>query len=276
MKNNSASKNILITGASSDIAKSLVDILQKRGCALFLTYRNPPAGSKNGLKTFKLDILKNESFEDFKNEIKDVKFDAVVNFAGAAVTSPVVKLSDEDLKYQFDVVTFGLARLLGAVYPNLKKDSKVINVSSMASFGIFPFISPYCASKAASDIILNAFEIETGIRTVSIKPGVVGTKFWKYCIDLNKDNFKNFDGEYLKTGEFLLENAKNNAKRGVLPEDVAKVIFRAINKKYPKHSYLIGKDAYFASFSRFIPKTVLNFIIRKTLKQRVEKFFNGK
>ncbi len=269
-------KNILLTAANSDIAKSLIKLFSADSASLeykiFATYRkNLPEKSENFIPLV-LDLCDEKSFENLSSEFKNIKFDYVVNFAGAAITSPVSNLDTDDLKFQFDVSTIGLARLLRFIYPYLNSNSKVINISSMASFGIFPFISPYCAAKAASDILLNSFEIETGIKCVSIKPGVVRTKFWQYCINLNKDNFKNFNNEYEKIGQFLLENAKNNSNKGVSPDDVAKVIFKAIKSKNPKNSYLVGFDAYCASLSRFIPKEILNKIIRNTLKQRVRKF----
>lgn len=268
-------KNILLIAASSDIAKSLIELLSnkenKNKYNIFATYRKPSLLAASSFTSLVLDICDDNSFLLLNEKIKDIKFDAVINFAGIAITSPVSKLNPDDLALQFDVSTVGLARFLKFIYPFLNKNSKVINLSSMASFGIFPFISPYCAAKAAGDILLNSFEIETGIPCISIKPGVVSTKFWQYCIDLNESNFKNFDGEYEDIGKFLLKNAKKNANKGVKPDDVAKVILKALNAKNPKKSYLIGADAYFASLSRFIPKNLLNTIIRYTLKKRVRK-----
>ncbi len=269
-------KNILLTAANSDIAKSLINLLLENKTEvefnIFASYRkNLPESYKNFTPVV-LDLCDKNSFFALEEKFKGIKFDTVVNFAGVAITSPVSSLNPDELKFQFDVSTIGLSRLLNFIHPYLKADSKVINISSMAAFGVFPFISPYCAAKAAADILLNAYEIETGIRCVSIKPGVVKTKFWEYCINLNESNFKNFNGEYEKIGNFLLENAKKNANKGVSPDDVAKVIFKAVNSKNPKHSYLIGFDAYMASFSRFIPKGILNKIIRYTLNQRVRKF----
>lgn len=275
-------KNVLIIAGNSDIAKCLIPKLLPF-CNVWATYRKQVSGSTSlklegggSYTPLFLDICDEESFEKLTEYFNGVKIDAVINFAGVAITSPVSKLKIDDLKKQLDVCVLGLSRILKFLYPNLNKTSRVINVSSMAAFGIFPFISPYCLSKAGADILLNAFELETEIRTVSIKPGVIGTKFWQYCIDLNKDNFENFDGEYKEIGKFLLENAKSNAKKGVSPNRVAKVIKKALCAKYPKHTYLIGKDAHFAALASLVPKGILNFIIRKTLNFRVRKFLNGK
>ena len=193
-------KNVLIIAGGSDIAKSLISLLLPF-CNVWATYRKNLLKASLSIKgggnftPLVLDVCDENSFKAFIKDVDGVKFDAVINFAGLAITSPVVKLNEEDLKRQLDTCVVGLSRVLKYLYPNLDKNSRVINVSSMAAFGVFPFISPYCLSKAGADILLNAFEIETGIRTVSIKPGVVGTKFWQYCIDLNKGNFENFDGE---------------------------------------------------------------------------------
>lgn len=268
-------KNILLTAANSDIAKSLITLLSEdEFCGafnIFASYRKDLPECKQSFVPFILDLCDENSFTEVGRLFENVKFDAVVNFAGVAITSPVEKIDSKELQFQFDVSTIGLVRLLKFIRPFLNSGSKIINISSMAAFGIFPFLSPYCAAKAAADILLNAFELETGIRCVSIKPGVVKTKFWEYCIDLNENNFKNFNGKYEKIGQFLLQNAKNNASKGVSPDDVARVILKAIKTKTPRHSYLVGLDAYSASLSRFIPKGILNKIIRLTLDRRVRK-----
>ncbi len=268
-------KNILLIAANSDIAKSLINFLSGgKFCGafnIFASFRKNLPEKKEGFTPFILDLCDENSFIEAGQLFKDIKFDAVVNFAGVAITSPVEKIDSKELQFQFDVSTTGLVRLLKFIRPFLNNNSKVINISSMAAFGIFPFLSPYCAAKAAADILLNAFELETGIRCISIKPGVVKTKFWEYCINLNGKNFKNFDGEYEKIGRFLLQNAKNNANKGVSPDDVAKVILKALKSKNPRHTYLVGFDAHCASISRFIPKRILNKIIRLTLNRRVRK-----
>lgn len=268
-------KKILIIGANSDIAKSLINLVIGE-YHIYAACRNPALQDDDNFTVLSLDICDDNSVTLFLEKIKDIKFDIVVNFAGIAITSPVECLNIDDLKCQYDVSVFGLVRLLKAIRAHLNKKSRVINLSSMAAFGIFPFISPYCSAKAAADIILNAFEIETGIKCVSIKPGVVRTKFWQYCIDLNKSNFKNFDNKYKEIGEFLLDNAKANSNKGLHPDDVARVILKAMHKKHPASSYIIGKDAFFASVSSFVPKNILNKIIRHILNFRARKFINGK
>lgn len=256
------------------MAKDLIEILIERlpDFLIFAASRHNDLPDFNGkIKNIYLDMTSSECFLNLSEELKGMKLDAVVNFAGLAITSPVVNMDEDEFKKQLDVSLLGLLRLLKTVYPLLTLNSKVINISSMASFGIFPYISPYCISKASSDMLLNSFEIETGIKTVSIKPGVVRTKFWEYCVKENENNFKNFDGKYENIGQFLLKNALKNANKGILSGDVAKLVYKVLTSKNPKASYLLGMDARFASFVSRLPKRFLNGIIQRVLDYRVRK-----
>src|SRR5699024_1803046 len=78
------------------------------------------------------------------------KLDVLINNAGIAIAGPIEILPVKKIKEQFDVNTFGAVAVTQKFLP-LLHNGKVINISSMASFGLFPFISPYCASKRALD-----------------------------------------------------------------------------------------------------------------------------
>ena len=83
----------------------------------------------------------------------------MINNAGIVIAGPIELLDIKKLKEQFDVNTFGAIAVTQKFLP-LLKDGKIINISSMASHGLFPYISPYCASKRAMDILFNSFALE--------------------------------------------------------------------------------------------------------------------
>lgn len=111
---------------------------------------------------------------------KTDKVDILINVAGNVVAGPVETLDTDRLRDQFEVNTFSHIEFMQALLPILD-NGRIINISSMSSFGHFPFISPYCASKRALDIFFNAFAIENNrnIKVVSIKPGVIATPIWE-------------------------------------------------------------------------------------------------
>ena len=53
----------------------------------------------------------------------------------------------------------------GDIKENAVENGRIINVSSMASFGLFPFISPYCASKRCLDMFFNSFSLDSSLDT---------------------------------------------------------------------------------------------------------------
>lgn len=264
-------KKVLITGANSGIAKELIKLLRcEDGFEIYLATRSEIAQENSDLSHFYFDVSDEKSVVELSSNFDELY--ALVNFAGVAISSPIECMEESALRAQFDTNFFGLFKILkNFAQKIMPKHGRVINISSMASFGIFPFISPYCSSKAAGDVILNLFSVETGIKTVSIKPGVIKTPFWSSSIKLNEDNFKNFVGKYEKTGEFLIENAKKNETSGLEPICVAKVILKALKASEPRASYTVGRDAKVAQFTKFIPQTLLNKIIRFFLLIRVNK-----
>ena len=141
----------------------------------------------------------------------------------------------------------------------------------MAEYGIFPFLSPYSISKASSDILLNSYSIESNIKTVSIRPGAVATKFWDSSIELNKESLNANTEKFKKEKEFLKANAEKNSLKATNPICVAKKIAEIVELKNPKQVYNIGLDAKIAKLSRFLPQELVNLIIKTALKARMSK-----
>jgi short-subunit dehydrogenase len=147
---------------------------------------------------------------------------------------------------------------------------KIINISSMSSFGHFPFISPYCASKRALDIFFNAFAIENhrNIKVISIKPGVIATPIWQKSVQSNEKLLNDCTG-YEKEMEFMKTNALKNTQKGLNVSDVASFIKKVAYLKNPKASYTLGKDAKFAQILSYLPQDVINSLVKFGLKSRI-------
>ena len=120
-------------------------------------------------------------------------------------------------------------------------------------------------------ILLNTFSIESNIKTVSIRPGAIATKFWETSIELNKSTFENKTEKFKDEKDFLVENANKNSLHATSPIYVAKKIAQIAELKNPKPVYNIGLDAKFAKFTRFLPQKLVNGLVKLTLKARVKK-----
>ena len=262
-------KKIIITGATSGIGLELT----KRFCADNIVYAGYRDDKKAETIPFYIDVAKNESIIEAANFIKskEEKIDILINAAGCVVAGAMENLDVDKIRYQFEVNTFGHLSFTQKLIEKLD-GAKIINISSMSSYGIFPFIAPYCASKRALDILFNSLKIEYGknIQIISVKPGVIKTPLWEKSIEQNKVlgcESKKYQAEY----DFLVKNAQKNSTKGLDVSKVADLAMKIANKKNPKSSYTVGSDAKFAEIFSKLPQDWVNFIVEKSLKMRLSK-----
>lgn len=265
-------KTIVITGSTSGIGKELVKIFATdNNWLIFAGYRNKDLITpQENVEYFYMDMTDRKSIVDAAQLIKTKvdKIDVLINVAGCVVAGPIEKIDTDSLREQFDVNTFSHLEFVQNLVDVLE-NGKIINVSSMASFGHFPFISPYCASKRAMDIFFNAFAIENhhNIKVISIKPGVIATPIWQKSVNSNQKLLNNCDG-YEKEMEFMKNNALKNTTKGLAVDKAANFIKKIACKNNPKSSYTIGADAGFARMLSLFPQDMINSIIKFGLKKR--------
>lgn len=263
-------KNILIIGSNSELAKRVIQELKNKDYNIFATSRTIDLIDKD-ITNFHLDVAQELDFIHIKDKLHSINFDTIINFTGIAIAGAIEDLSEIELKKQLEINLFGLLKIIKYFCPNLKKDGKLINISSMASYGIFPYLAPYCISKSSADIMLNLFSIESNIKTVSIRPGATATKFWESSIKLNQKNFENCSKKFEKEKEFLIQNANKNSLHATNPIYVAKKIAKIIELKNPKAVYNIGSDSKIAKLTRFLPQDFVNGLVKFILKKRLKK-----
>ncbi len=267
------SKTIVITGATSGIGKELVKLFSQEN-KVFASYRNEQSIELLGnVEYFYMDMADRYSIIEAAKFIKSQvdKIDILINVAGCVVAGPIEHIQPEALREQFEVNTFSHLEFSQNLF-DLLEGGRVINISSMSSFGHFPFVSPYCASKRALDILFNAFEIENhkNIKVISVKPGVIATPLWEKSVTKNEETLTNCQGYELEM-EFMKNNAVKNSTRGLSVEKVARTIYNIAHKNNPKTTYTIGKDAKFAEFLSIFPQDVINCVVKFGLNLRLKK-----
>lgn len=269
-------KTYVVTGAASGIGKALITKLAEDNI-VFAGYRNQLHETELRLISpnvypFYVDYALPNTIKKASNYIvsKCSRIDTLVNIAGCVVAGPVEALNIDEIKRQFNVNVFGHLELTQGLMPILE-DGKIINISSMASYGIFPFISPYCASKRCMDMFFNSLLIENkkNIKVVSIKPGVIATPLWGKSIDENSKYFDNY-GDYSDEMKYVISNAQKNAKNGLAVDKVVDVILKADRLENPKLSYTVGKDAFIAGLISKLPQSTVNKIIKLGIKLKIK------
>ena len=269
-------KTYVITGAASGIGKELIQKLSVDN-VVFAGYRNKLHETElksisPNIYPFFIDYAVPETIKSASDYILSTctKIDTIVNIAGCVVAGPVEDINIDEIRRQFNVNVFGhieLTQNLMSILPN----GRIINISSMASYGLFPFISPYCASKKCLDMFFNSLLIENkkNIKVISIKPGVIATPLWGKSIDENSKYFDNY-GDYSQEMKYVIANAERNKTRGLTADKVVNVILKADNAKNPKLSYTVGADAFLASLVAKLPQKWINGIIKLGIKLKIK------
>lgn len=279
-------KYVLITGASSGLGKETALKLALEGYRVFAGVRKQEDAQNlenlnQNIKAVFLDVTSDASvesaFENISNETKNLY--ALINNAGIALGGPVEFLPISMLQKQFEVNVFGAIRTAQKFLPLLDNsdDARIVNISSMASYGVFPFISPYCASKRALDMFFNSLLVENknpNLKIISLKPGVVRTPIWDKSIDACEKCFENATDDcrkkYEKELRFLATNAKKNNTKGLDSKDIANLVFKVLSIKNPKLSYNLGKDSLFAKILSFLPQKICNSLVKLGLQKRIK------
>lgn len=265
-------KTYVITGGTSGIGKALIEALSKSN-KIFAGYRNEKFVDElksKGTIPFYIDMENENSIENAANFIKSQtdSIDTIINVAGCVIAGVIENLPVQNIKKQFEVNTFSHLDFTQKLIPILN-NGKIINISSMSSFGIFPFIAPYCASKRALDILFNAMSIESNIKVVSVKPGVIATPLWEKSIALNQNAIET-SKDYEKEMKYMVKNAQKNGTQGLDVNKVANKILKIDKMTNPKPSYTIGLDAKFAEIASKLPFDIQNKLVKLGMKYKIK------
>lgn len=205
----------LITGAASDIGKSIAIALNEIGYDLVLLYHNKEIeylDKLNNAKVFKCD-LRNE------NEIKDTintvdKIDVLINCAATYRDNEIKDKTKEEFMNVLEVNLVGTF-LVTKYAVNKMNNGIVINISSLDSTKTFNSLSvDYIASKAGVNTLTKTFCLEyTNIRFVTLLLPWVKTSS---VLEMNP--------EYLKE-----EMNKYNQERLMEVDEVSKDVIDIIN-----------------------------------------------
>jgi NADP-dependent 3-hydroxy acid dehydrogenase YdfG len=148
---------VLISGCSSGIGLALAREFASRGCKVFATARKPEVIEhlkKEGMETAALDVTDQKSIDACVAEVisKASKIDVLVNNAGYLLVGPVIDLSMDDLRRQFETNVIGLAALTKAVAPHMiaRRSGLIVNISSVSGVCATPFSGAYKSRRGAA------------------------------------------------------------------------------------------------------------------------------
>ena len=258
----SPSKAVLVTGCSSGIGRASALALVRAGFPVWASARK--AGSlgeleQAGCRVLELDVTDERSRVAAvrRVEAEHGAVGVLVNNAGHGGGGPVEEVPLSLVREVFDTNVFGLVGMCQLVLPGMRArhSGMIVNLGSAAGLVTPPTGCPYAMTKYAVESLCDALRPEVapfGVRVVLIEPGAVRTRFLANS-ELHKPGG---DGggpyaAYKASVDKMTVRAHHDGARAVLdPDDVARVIVRAVTARHPKARYKVGSQARLAPVAR--------------------------
>ena len=261
------SKIVLVTGAANGIGLAIVNYLVSKGDVVIASDFD-----SKGLEKFReheqiypiiMDVTNQDSIEQAVSQVEKISdgIDALINNAGLFFGGPLVEVELSDFEKIFDVNVLGFIRVTKSFFPLLKKrNGRVVNMSSEVGRISFPFNGPYGMSKYAVEAFTDSLRREfmfLGMKVVAIQPGAINTS-------LPEKTLESY-GKYLEGSEFKEEMSRvwdvlGNEKYAD-PKFVAKAVYKAIHKRYPRRRYRV-KNNKLRRLIEFFPSSWADFLIK--------------
>lgn len=259
-------RTIVITGASSGLGLGLKEKFEKLGDKVIDI-------SLSG-KDYAIDVADHKKLKSTFDDIllNYGEIDMLITCAGYGLSGAVELLKESDTKKQFEVNFFGTANACKYAIPMMKKNGKIVIISSAAGLFPLPFKAYYCASKSAVDSFAHSLRMElshTNIQVTSICPGDIRTNF-------SNNRVKNYETNerYGNSIELSTKPTEKTESRRMKPENAIKKLHKICEKKHLKPRYIIGKQYKFFNFCRkaltdnFMTKTLTRIFYKNPSKKQ--------
>ena len=257
-------KSVVITGVSTGIGYQLCADLISKGYLVFGSVRKSEDGQRLSDKfgaTFiplYFDITDHAAIEKaalvVEKRLKGATLTGLFNNAGLAVAGPLLHLSVNDLRYQFEVNVIGLIKvsqvfsgLLGTNNQRQGMPGRIVMISSINGKIAMPFIGAYCGSKFALEGLSQSLRTELniyGIKLIVVGPGPIKTPIFDKTILKATEEFS--DTPYEKAmNAFLNKFVLKTIKKAMTPEVLSERIIKIFESATPKSNYIITKYHFF-------------------------------
>jgi NAD(P)-dependent dehydrogenase (short-subunit alcohol dehydrogenase family) len=210
-----------------------------------------------GCRPLRLDVTQEDSMVE---AVRTVEREAgavgvLVNNAGYSQSGAIEAVPMERIRAQFETNFFGLMRLTQLVLPGMRRQrwGRVVNLSSMGGKLTFPGGGYYHATKHALEAASDALRFEVagfGIQVVVVEPGLIRSGFAEAAVSAMQvsaevgDAYDGFHAAVTRATQESYRKGPLAALSGV-PEDVARVVERALTARRPKARYTVSGSATF-------------------------------
>jgi len=287
---------VLITGASTGIGFATALRLARHGTIVFAGIRRQIDGENllregaGNIRPMLIDVVDQGSLLRARAKIeslREYRLDGLVNNAGIALGGPLELLPLDELRKQFEVNFFGAIAAIQTFLPLLRESGgRIVNVSSIGGKLAAPLMGAYSASKFALEAASDALRLELrpfGVAVSIVEPGSVKTPLWRRSTESSLKIMDDVAAETRSDYDAMIRNVTRLAQRqemnAIPPEQVARVIERALFARRPRARYLVGIDARIRLLVARLPEPLRDLIVMAALgmtQKRGERSITGR
>lgn len=284
-----ARRSVLVTGSSTGIGEACTARLAGAGWKVYAGVRKPAdgerlsAGHAGDIEPVIVDVCDRASIDAVVEHIAaaGTGLDALVNNAGVSAGGPVEMLDVEDWRDIFDTNFFGLVAMTKAAFPLIDASGgRFVHIGSIAGRVANPGLGPYAATKHAVAALNWSMRTELahiGPMTSSVvEPGEVKTEIWNKAEQQLIDRREQLDRaglteRYLWLLDMIRGFLDEAEEKAIQPDEVAKVVERALTAKRPKARYLVGVDAKVQAVLDRLPDRAREFGLEKAYGMYIKR-----
>ncbi|WP_353829316.1 oxidoreductase [Agromyces sp. SYSU T0242] len=248
-------KTALVTGASSGMGREIALRLAADGYTVYGAARRVERMAdleQSGIRVIGMDVTVDDQVVAAVERIvaETGRIDVLVNNAGFGLYGAVEDTAMDDVRYQFDVNFFGVARLTQLVLPHMRarQSGRIVNISSVGGEIYTPLGAYYHATKHALEAWSDALRYEVaqfGIDVVIVQPGLIATE-WSGIMSAPLME-RSGNGAYAELARDLVQASERNygdgGSGGSSPTVIAGTVAKAVAAKRPRTRYAAGRLA---------------------------------
>lgn len=278
---------VVVTGASTGIGRGSAAVLLQKGFRVFGSVRSRDDADRlagelgERFAPLFFDITDPEAVRRSAGAVAEAlagePLFGLVNNAGIAVPGPLLYLDIEEFRRQLEVNVTGQLIVTQAFAPLLQssgaqKPGRIVMISSVGGRTASPFIGAYNASKFALEGMSESLRRELMLQDIDVivvAPGAIATPIWDKAEQMDIARYS--DTPYAASLKAVRDHMLTNGRKGLRPEQVGRLVWRALTTAKPKTRYVITPDPLQNLLANSLPKRLVDRMIAARLGWRAAR-----
>ena len=196
-----SNKNVIISGATGGIGKTLVQAMHSEGANILITGTNEEKLKKfaqnfsGRLEYVVCDLSNIKNIDNILISVKKIfenKVDILVNNAGVTSDNLALRMKEEEWHKVININLNSTFFLTKEIVKLMIKNryGRIVNISSVVASSGNPGQTNYCASKAGIEAMSRSLALEIAKRGITINcvaPGFIETNMTENVLEKNKE-----------------------------------------------------------------------------------------